>query len=302
MWAASTDPPRLHLNTQSSSGVQGPQVTMTNIEPPPYESNFVAEEATPSGFPTGYFVIKNCANGRLLDVATNSAQDGTPLVLWTAKENSLVLYHTGALCSKASGHAIDVEGGRLVLRHRKPFTFPFPNAESHPLARITYVASSKMIRATFGCDPNYPPPNAPDPTNAWRSKDYILGTIPLRKPPSFLENTMAVMSTIGTSLTRPQALISGPSIAPMATAFGHNDASVSDFVLRDDEVMEEERVGGEDDTDDNPEPGRPARVLELPIGWLEKGASKLSDAALRRRQWEVIPIHNHRRKTDHESA
>ncbi|EUC63849.1 carbohydrate-binding module family 13 protein [Rhizoctonia solani AG-3 Rhs1AP] len=289
---------------------------MTNLEPPPYESNFMAEEATPSGFPTGYFVIRNCANGRVLDVAMNSAQDGTHIVLWTAKDNSLVLPmrspsadnqvffvdHTGALCSKASGHAIDIEDGHLVLRHRKPFTLPFPNAESHPLPRITYVASSKLIRATFGCDPNYPPPNAPDPTNAWRSKDYILGAIPVRKSRSFLENTMAMMSTIGASLSRPQALISGPSAAPISTAFGHNDASASDFALHDDEVLEEERVGGEDDIDNNPEAGRPISLLELPIGWLEKGASKLSDAALRRRQWEVIPIHNHKRKTDHESA
>ncbi|CAE6489099.1 unnamed protein product [Rhizoctonia solani] len=288
---------------------------MTNIEPPPYES-FVTEEATPSGFPTGYFVIKNCANGRLLDVATNSAQDGTPIVLWMAKENSLVLPmrspsadnqvffvdHTGALCSKASGHAIDVEDGHLVLRHRKPFTLPFPNAESHPLPRITYIPSSKLIRATFGCDPNYPPSGAADPTNAWRSMDYILGTVPVRKPRSFLENTMAMMSTIGASLSKPQALIAGPSAAPIATAFGHDDASASDFALRDDEVMEEERVGGEDDTDDSPEAGRPVRVLEVPIGWLEKGASKLTDAALRRRQWEVIPINNHKRKTDHEGA
>ncbi|CAE6470404.1 unnamed protein product [Rhizoctonia solani] len=274
---------------------------MTNTEPPPYET-FVTEDATPSGFPTGYFVIKNCANGRLLDVATNSAQDGTQVVLWDAKENSLVLHHTGALCSKASGHAVDIEGGRLVLRHRKPFTLPFPNAESHPLPRITYVASSKLIRATFGCDPNYPPPGAPDPTNAWRSMDYILGAVPIRKPRSFLENTMAMMSTIGASLSKPQALISGPSAAPIATAFGHDDASASDFALRDDEVMEEERVSEGDDADDSPEAGRPIRVLELPIGWLEKGAFKLSDAALRRRQWEVIPIHNHRRKTDHEGA
>jgi hypothetical protein len=127
--------------------------------------------------------------------------------------------------------------------------------------------------------------------------DYILGAVPVRKPRSFLENTMAMMSTIGASLSKPQELISGPSAAPIATAFGHDDASASDFALRDDEVMEEERVGGEDDTDDSLESGRPVRVLELPIGWFEKGAFKLSLAALRRRQWEVIPIHSYKKKT-----
>ncbi|CAE6400816.1 unnamed protein product [Rhizoctonia solani] len=281
----------------------------TSNEPPPYETNYVHEEATPSGFPMGYFTIKNCENGRLLDVATNSAGDGTPVVSWVQKENSMVMPmrspladnqvffvdHTGALCSKSSGHAVDIEGGHLVLRHRKPFVLPFPSAESHPLPRITYVASSKLIRATFACDPNYP--NEPDPRNAWRSMDYILGAVPVRKPRSFLENTMSMMSTIGASLSKPQALISGPSAAPIATAFGHDDASASDFALRDDEVMEEDRVGGEDDRDDSPELGRPVRVLEVPIGWFEKGASKLSPAALRRRQWEILPIHSHKRKT-----
>ena len=66
-------------------------ITMTNIEPPPYETGVLSEETTPSGFPTGYFVIKNCATGRLMDVATSSAADGTRVVLWTAKDNSLVL-------------------------------------------------------------------------------------------------------------------------------------------------------------------------------------------------------------------
>lgn len=64
---------------------------MTNIEPPPYETGVLSEETTPSGFPTGYFVIKNCATGRLMDVATSSTADGTRVVLWTAKDNSLVL-------------------------------------------------------------------------------------------------------------------------------------------------------------------------------------------------------------------
>ncbi|KAG8695082.1 hypothetical protein FRC09_009407 [Ceratobasidium sp. 395] len=283
---------------------------MTNTDPPAYDIGFDSEDTTPSGFPTGYFVIRNCATGRLLDIATNSAADGTRAVLWTPKDNSLVLSmrspaadnqiffvdYTGALCSKASGHALDVEGGRLVLRHRKPFTLPFPNSESHPLPRISYSNSSKLLRITFGCDPNYPPPSAADPTNAWRSVDYVVSAVPLQRPRSFLENTMAMMSTIGATLSKPQALLTNTPASPVAAAFGHDD-SAADFALRDDEVMEEDRVGGEDDTDDSTESGRPVRVLELPIGWLEKAGIKLSDDALRRRQWEVIPLQSHRRRT-----
>ncbi|KAG9124402.1 hypothetical protein FRC07_011762 [Ceratobasidium sp. 392] len=283
---------------------------MTNMDPPAYDNVFDSEETTPSGFPTGYFIIRNCASGRLLDIAMSSVADGTRAVLWKEKENSRVLSmrspaadnqvffvdYTGALCSKLSGHALDVEDGRLVLRHRKPFTLPFPNPESHPLPRISYSSSSKLLRVTFGSDPNYPLPGATDPRNAWRSMDYIVAGVPLQRPRSFLENTMAMMSNIGATLSKPQALLTNTPASPMGAAFGHEDTA-ADFDLRDDEVMEEDRTGGEDDTDDSPDLGRPVRVLELPIGWLEKAGAKLSDGALRRRQWEVIPLQSQRRRT-----
>lgn len=48
------------------------------------------------GFPTGYFLIRSMATGKVLDVSTNDTSDGTPLVLWNEKEKSLV---SGALDS-----------------------------------------------------------------------------------------------------------------------------------------------------------------------------------------------------------
>ncbi|KAG8686833.1 hypothetical protein FRC08_012308 [Ceratobasidium sp. 394] len=274
-------------------------IPITDKDPPSYVDS---EGTTPSGFPTGYFTIKNLGTGRLLDIARNSVADGTHAVLWPPKENSLVLPmrspaadnqvffvdYTGALCSKASGHALDVEGGRLVLRHRKPFTLPFPNPESHPLPRITYSSSSKLLRATFGCDPNYPPPRATDPTNAWRSVDYVVAAVPVQRPLSFLQNTMAMMSTIGATLSKPQALLTNAPTSPAAAAY---------FALGDDEVMEEDRLGDGDDVDDSPDVGRPVRVLELPIGWLEKAGAKLSDESMRRRQWVVEPLLQRRRSS-----
>ena len=95
------------------------------------------------GFPPGYFVIRSVATNRLLDVKGDSVEDGTEIVLWPEKEGSLVegpfvlvcqtifyieLIHTsgfrnpnannqvffidtaGFLCSRSSGHAVDVEG------------------------------------------------------------------------------------------------------------------------------------------------------------------------------------------------
>ena len=42
------------------------------------------------GFPTGYFSIRSVATGRLLEIYKNATDDGSPLALWPAKEQSLV--------------------------------------------------------------------------------------------------------------------------------------------------------------------------------------------------------------------
>ena len=43
-----------------------------------------------TGFPSGYFVIRSVASGRLLDVTMDDTEDGTELGLWPEKEKSLV--------------------------------------------------------------------------------------------------------------------------------------------------------------------------------------------------------------------
>ena len=51
------------------------------------------EEKAPSndhGFPPGFFLLRSVSSGRLLDVASDSVQDGTPIILWPEKDNSLV--------------------------------------------------------------------------------------------------------------------------------------------------------------------------------------------------------------------
>ncbi len=42
------------------------------------------------GFPAGYFIIKNAATDRLLDVQSDLVEDGTPLILYPETESSLV--------------------------------------------------------------------------------------------------------------------------------------------------------------------------------------------------------------------
>ena len=84
---------------------------------------------------------------------------------------------TGALCSKHSGHAIDISGknisrcscvyplcllplldGMLVLRHRRPITHPYPNRYSHELPRFSYDPVSGNISIAFTSDPSFPDP------------------------------------------------------------------------------------------------------------------------------------------------
>ena len=43
-----------------------------------------------TGFPSGYFIIRSVASGRLLDVTMDDTEDGTELGLWPEKEKSLV--------------------------------------------------------------------------------------------------------------------------------------------------------------------------------------------------------------------
>lgn len=52
------------------------------------------------GFPPGYFIIKNVASERLLDIDMDMVEDGTRAILWPETETSLV---EGALVVVPSG-------------------------------------------------------------------------------------------------------------------------------------------------------------------------------------------------------
>jgi WD repeat-containing protein 23 len=42
------------------------------------------------GFPPGYFVVRNIATNRLLDIENDQVEDSTEIILWPEKEYSLV--------------------------------------------------------------------------------------------------------------------------------------------------------------------------------------------------------------------
>lgn len=246
-----------------------------------------------SGFPSGYFVIRSVACARLLDVTMDEIEDGTEIALWPEKEKSLVesfrdpetnnqvffIDTSGALCSRSAGHAVDVEEDRLVLRHRRPVSHPFPNAYAHPLPKFSYSQQTGEITVHFTCDPAYPPPDAPA-SNAWKSKMYLLTSIPMRKPRTLIDDASEFLtSTILTPISWGRA-------APQATP---EEVFNGDIDLNEDDVVEEER-GEEGEVDDSPEAGRKVRVIGV-VGRV------VNEKARNRRRWVVTPLRTVNAKT-----
>lgn len=87
-------------------------------QPPSYMES-EAQASGVGGFPMGYFMLRSRASNRVLDVETDSREDGAEVILWPSgetshvitmrdpsKDNQVFFIDTeGALCSKASGTA-----------------------------------------------------------------------------------------------------------------------------------------------------------------------------------------------------
>jgi hypothetical protein len=70
-----------------------PMAAQRERSPPPdyaAPSGAVEQRFHSNGFPSGYFIIRSIATGRLLDVSGSSNQDGSEVVLWPEKDGSLV--------------------------------------------------------------------------------------------------------------------------------------------------------------------------------------------------------------------
>ncbi|KIY50678.1 hypothetical protein FISHEDRAFT_39125 [Fistulina hepatica ATCC 64428] len=238
-------------------------------------------QSTLHGFPIGYFVVRNLATGRLLDVQGDAIEDGTPVILWPEKEMYLVetrrsaeannqvffVDTSGALCSRASGHAIDVEGDGLVLRHRRPISQPFPNTYSHPLPVFSHSAKTGEITVTFE-DTSYAPAD---------DKQYILTAVPRAKPRTFMDDASAF---IATNIATPIASFFNDRTKSSAAAA----EMVREYVdLGADELLEEDRDEAAE-VDDSPDLGREVRIVRV------REDPHLSEKARRRRQWELVSL------------
>jgi hypothetical protein len=169
-------------------------------------------------------------------------------------------------------------GDRLVLRHRRPISQPYPNEYSHPLPRFSYSRETQNINVSFQCDPAYPPP-AVQTSSAWMRKSYILSSIPTPKPKSLLDNASSFLTS---AVTTPISFFSGGTQQRKATP---EDVFSGDIDLTEDETLEQDR-GVEGEADDSSELLRKLRVLT--IG--QRDAPIEGEYARKRRQWQILPL------------
>ncbi|KAG6830887.1 hypothetical protein H0H92_014038 [Tricholoma furcatifolium] len=216
------------------------------------------------GFPPGYFIVRNLAMNRVLDVKEDQIEDGTEVILWSEKDTSLVetrrrpeannqvffVDASGALCSRSSGHALDIEGDQLVLRHRRPVSYPFPNKYAHPLPTFSFSQETGEIAVNFQTDPAY---SQHSHSETWKKRTYLLTSIPLRKPKTIIDDATEFLSN---AISTPLSFLSGKNPAPQATP---DEVFRGPIDLDENEVVEEDR-SEEAEVDDSPETGRKVPV------------------------------------------
>lgn len=173
----------------------------------------------------------------------------------------------------------DSQGDLIVLRHRRPVSQPYPNAYSHPLPQFSYSQETREIAVSFSCDPAYPSPGSAA-SSAWRRRRYILSSVPMKRPKSFIDDASAFLSA---TVAAPFSLLAG-SISPQSKStpeevFGGN------IDLAEDEMLEQDR-GEEGEVDDSPEPHRNLRLLSIDPGSTPPERTN----ARKRRQWQVSAL------------
>jgi hypothetical protein len=124
------------------------------------------------------------------------------------------------------------------------------------------------------------------------TKFHVLSSIPVHKPPTFIDNASAFITS---AINSPLSLFM-PDNAPNATPNATPDDvfNSGDIDLKEEEVLEEDR-GEEGEVDDSPEPMRRVRVLTIVDK--AKGERALGEKARLRRRWEILSIRKTNKKT-----
>ncbi|GBE77656.1 hypothetical protein SCP_0105370 [Sparassis crispa] len=254
------------------------------------------------GFPSGYFLIRSVPTNRVFDVTEGFVADSTEVILWPETETSMVegirdpgsnnqvffVDGTGHLCSRSSGHALDIQHDRVVIRHRRPIVHPYPNAFSHPLPRFSYDSETKHISVQFAVDPSYhASPDEAATASAWKDRTFLLTSIPLRQPHSLIDDASAFFSS---ALASPLSFFGALQTGPSAKA--EEIFSSGDIDLREDEILEQDRTE-EGEVDDSLDKYRKVRVVAVS----KEDVKAVGQQARSRMQWEVIPLRTGRNRT-----
>ncbi|KAG5647679.1 hypothetical protein DXG03_008402 [Asterophora parasitica] len=188
------------------------------------------------GFPVGYFIVRNTATHRVLDVTGDGMEDGTEIILWSDNDTSLV-----------------------ESRRR-------PEANNQ----------KGEISVHFNSDPAYPPPE--QRLDAWKSKSYVLTSIPRRKPKTIIDDAAAFFSS---AISTPLSFLSGRASAPQASP---DEVFSGPIDLDENEVLEEDRTE-EAEVDDSQDILRKVRMIAV----VDKAESDkcLGEKAKNRRRWET---------------
>ncbi len=169
--------------------------------------------------------------------------------------------------------ALTAADGRLVLRHCRPLTQPYPNAYSHPLPGFRYDGTTGHLTVDFECDPAFAG------GTTWSAKPFYITAIPHRRRRTILDGASGALAT---AFRNPLSLLPGVQVTvPDPTAAVTDDTSN----LREDEVEELER-GDETEVDGDPAQDRAVRV----VGLTPEEHHEFSDKAWARRRWKVVPL------------
>ncbi|GAA6037835.1 hypothetical protein JCM8097_005063 [Rhodosporidiobolus ruineniae] len=141
--------------------------------------------------PSGYFLLRNRAQGKALDLLGHKTHEGAEFGLHPIKQpqlKGLSLQHSqnnqlffldwdGHLMANAASRAVDVEAGQLSLAYPHP-VMSIPSSLSHPLPRFRLDPETSTLHVLFSSDPYYRGPHAP---SDWQDDDFIVESVPLRR-------------------------------------------------------------------------------------------------------------------------
>ncbi|GAA5854610.1 hypothetical protein JCM8547_004907 [Rhodosporidiobolus lusitaniae] len=143
------------------------------------------------GLPSGFFLLRNRAQGKALDLLGHKTHEGAQigvhpikqpqlqgLSLQNNKNNQLFfLDWDGHLVAAAASRPLDVDDAQLSLAYPHP-VMTIPSSLSHPLPRFRLDPSTSTLHVLFSADPLHRGLNAPP---EWRDDDYVVEAIPRRR-------------------------------------------------------------------------------------------------------------------------